>query len=241
MTTAAEDKETPANIPAARRHVLRIYEHSDLMYWWVVWLWGFICAGLTHLEGTKVDIAGHSVLVDSSPWLGISMIGLILFVVVFTNVRARGPYSLILLLFLCLAVAIAWMTKGWEEIFAVFPLLRVHANLAFYLTLSVPLFIVWVLVVFVIDRLSYWSFEPGQVGVKNVVGEGAQYYKSLNAQLTRLSDDLFVHRILGLSFLGMGTGDMELTVSPPGGQRMFTLKNIWRISKREPEMRDVLS
>lgn len=241
MATAAEAQETPTNIGAARRQVLRIYEHSDLMYWWVVWLWGFICAALTHYADTKVNIAGHDVLVHPSPWLGISMIGLILFVVIFTNVRARGPYSLILLLFLCLAVTVVWMTKGWEEIFKVFPLLRVHANLAFYLTLSVPLFIVWVFVVFVVDRLSYWNFEPGQVGVKNVVGEGAHYYKSLNAQLTRLSDDLFVHRILGLSFLGMGTGDMELTVSPPGGQRIFTLKNIWRISKREPEMRDMLS
>jgi len=124
----------------AKRRRVRIYQHSDLLYWWVVWLYGFICAGLTYLRGNKVDFEAHAVFVHPSPWIGISMIGLILFVTIFTNERARGVYSLVLALFFALVVGGVQMTYGWEQIFPLFQLLQVHANLAFYLTLSVPLF-----------------------------------------------------------------------------------------------------
>ena len=34
---------------------LRIYQHSNLLYWWPIWAWGFICAGLTYVQGVGVD------------------------------------------------------------------------------------------------------------------------------------------------------------------------------------------
>ena len=50
------------------------------------------------------ELAAHTadadkvVLFHPSPWLGISFIALILFVAVFTNVRARGVYSFMLIM-----------------------------------------------------------------------------------------------------------------------------------------------
>src|SRR5439155_25147219 len=79
---------------------LRIYQHSNLLYWWPIWAYGFLCAALTYVQGIGVgELAasqGKVVLFHPSPWLGISFIALILFVAVFTNVRARGVYSFML-------------------------------------------------------------------------------------------------------------------------------------------------
>ena len=76
---------------------LRIYQHSNLLYWWPIWAYGYLCAVLTYVQGIGVrELAATTdkvVLFHPSPWLGISFIALILFVAVFTNVRARGVYS----------------------------------------------------------------------------------------------------------------------------------------------------
>src|SRR5437870_13664835 len=76
---------------------LRIYQHSNLLYWWPIWAYGFLCAALTYVQGIGVgELAasqGKVVLFHPSPWLGISFIALILFVAVFSYVRARGVSS----------------------------------------------------------------------------------------------------------------------------------------------------
>src|ERR1700682_5518669 len=30
---------------------LVVYQHSDLLYWWVVWAYGLVCAALTYIQG----------------------------------------------------------------------------------------------------------------------------------------------------------------------------------------------
>jgi hypothetical protein len=105
---AAQDAAPPASpagpeTPRRRGRLLarqghggevRIYQHSNLLYWWAVWAYGLFCAGLTYLQGVGVPqlaaTADKQILFHPSPWLGISFIALMLFVVVFTNVRARG-------------------------------------------------------------------------------------------------------------------------------------------------------
>ena len=94
-----------ASVSKAKVRDLRVYQHSNLAYWWVVWMYGFVCAGITYLQGIGIrELAARSegaekvILFHPSPWLGLSFIALILFVVVFTNVRARGVYSIVLLL-----------------------------------------------------------------------------------------------------------------------------------------------
>ena len=33
---------------------VRVYQHSNLLYWWPIWVWGYVCAGLTYLQGIGV-------------------------------------------------------------------------------------------------------------------------------------------------------------------------------------------
>ena len=103
---AAEAVPTPAAAAVVRRRQhgeLRIYQHSNLLYWWPIWAYGFLCAALTYVQGIGVeelaaDRRARWCCFIPSPWLGISFIALILFVAVFTNVRARGVYSFMLIL-----------------------------------------------------------------------------------------------------------------------------------------------
>ena len=70
-----------------------------------------------------------------------------MFVLVFTNARARGVKSLVLFLILIVVGLVVQLTAGWTEILQFFPLLLVHMNLAFYLLFSGVLLAAWLFVV----------------------------------------------------------------------------------------------
>ena len=42
---AANEKSAPKVVDLGEKVV--VYQHSDLLYWWVVWAYGFLCAALT--------------------------------------------------------------------------------------------------------------------------------------------------------------------------------------------------
>ena len=87
--------QTPPQAGADVERVV-VYEHSDLLYWWVVWGYGFFCALLTRALGKEMLLEGtRPVLVYPGAWLGISFVMLVLFVLTFTTLRARGVMSLL--------------------------------------------------------------------------------------------------------------------------------------------------
>lgn len=50
---------TPAPAPSAGNDVpqsLRLISHTGLVYWWPVWVIGFVMAGLTYVEGTRLAV-----------------------------------------------------------------------------------------------------------------------------------------------------------------------------------------
>jgi hypothetical protein len=129
--------------------------------WWVVWAYGFVCAGLTYVWGIGIKelavgtrSADKGILFHPSPWLGLSFIGLILFVIIFTNVRARGVYSIVLLLLTAATIWAVQKIPGIETAYGWVNLLRVHLNLAFYLTFSALLTLVWFFIIFLVDRFT---------------------------------------------------------------------------------------
>jgi hypothetical protein len=218
---------------------LRIYQHSNLMYWWVVWAYGFFCAGLTQVQGIGVQALAASadkaaIKFHPSPWLGISFIALVLFVVVFTNVRARGVYSFVLLL---VAAALVWgatRVPGFEAAMGWAALLRVHLNLAFYLTFSAVLMVIWLFVIVFIDHFTWWRFSPGQVIEEHRVGQATGHaYNTEGMVVRRLPDDFFRHRILGLGLIGLGTGDFM--VKPPY-EDAFEIHNVWKANAKQRRM-----
>ena len=225
MSTASAQKPAQPRSDAER---LVVCEHSDLIYWWVVWGYGFLCALLTRVQGKEISLEGtRSVLMYPGAWLGISFVMLVLFVLTFTTLRARGVISLLLFLILLTTGLIVQFYFGWDQLLSFAPLLLVHMNLAFYLLFSGTLLVVWLFAIFVRDRLTHYEFARGSIS---------------KIEIARDSDDIFVHRLLGLAFLGFGTGDIRVRFSTPGsGQHVYFLKNVWRAGRVEREINRLLA
>jgi hypothetical protein len=222
---------------------LRIYQHSNLLYWWPIWAYGYLCAVLTYVQGIGVrELAATTdkvVLFHPSPWLGISFIALILFVAVFTNVRARGVYSFMLIL---IAGGLFWLAlkiPGVDTAFGWLSLLRVHLNLAFYLTFSVLLMLIWLFVIVFVDHFTWWRFSPGQVIEEHRIGQATGHaYNTEGMVVRRLPDDLFRHRLLGLGFLGWGTGDF--IVKPPY-EDPFEIHNVFKAGRKQRHIEQLIA
>ncbi len=222
---------------------LLIYQHSNLFYWWAVWVYGYACALITYFGGIGVKQLAASddkaILFHKSPWLGISFVALILFVVVFTNVRARGVYSFVLLL---VAAGLVWgvsripgigVAMNWAS------LLRIHLNLGFYLAFSSALALVWLFIVVFVDHFTWFRFSPGQVIEEHWLGQATGHaYNTEGMVVRRLPDDFFRHRILGLGLIGLGTGDFM--VRPPHDES-FEIHNVWRANRKQRHMENMIA
>ena len=95
----------------------------------------------------------------------------------------------------------------------------------------------WAFVILGTDHSSYWEFAPNSIAKKYWFTDAAESYTSPQVETSRQSDDIFVHRLLGLWFLGFGTGDIDIRFSTAGsGQKVFSLKNVWRAAHVEKEI-----
>jgi hypothetical protein len=226
--------------PDPKSQILRVYQHSNFFYWWIVWAYGFICGLLTYFDGRTAELfEGKKLYVHSSAWVGISFVALLLIVIFFTNYRVKGANSVILILGLGFGSLAMYYAGAWGVIFRVFPALLIFMNLAFYISLSTALLLLWSLATFGLDRLTYWEFTPGQVTRYNRIGEGSQSFDAHGLHLDRVADDILINKILGLRFLGYGTADLKFTTS--GAVRdTFTIDNVWRANLRDRQIRDLI-
>jgi hypothetical protein len=224
---------------------LRVYQHSNLIYWWPVWAYGYFCAGYTYFDGIAVkQLAAteeKAILFHKAPWLGVSFLALVLFVIIFTNVRARGVYSFVLLLVSAALVYGASRIPGIGVAMNWAALLRVHLNLGFYLAFSSALTLVWLFVVVFVDHFTWWRFSPGQVIEEHRIGQATGHaYNTEGMVVRRLPDDLFRHRILGLGFTGGGRGMGDFIVKPPNDES-FEIINVWRANGKQRRMEDMIA
>jgi hypothetical protein len=215
---------------------VRIYQHSPILYWWVIWAYGFFCALLTYAQGSSLVIGDEKpILVHPSPWVGLSFTMLLLLVILATSVRARGVNALFLILLLLLSVGATYVVMNTPGLFASPPSLLVHMNLAFYMMISSVLFVVWFVIVFFFDRTNYWRFRSSQVErvqkFASVLGRAPEGFSVMNVKLIRHSDDLLAHKILGLGIFGLGTSDIDARMTIiGGGSEHFRIENVWRAS-----------
>jgi hypothetical protein len=185
---------------------LVLYSHSTIFYWWPAWLGGYALALVTWLGGSKARLSnGSEILIHPSAWVGLTFLVILTLVMIFTNVKLRGLYSVMFLLAIGFFVVLfGWL--GWlDAILAWIPYLSVYMDLGFYLTFSTLLLAIWLLRFFVFDRLTYWRVRPGQLTMERVIGGGAQSYDTRGMLFEQRGDDLFRHIILGL-----GSGDLLL-------------------------------
>jgi hypothetical protein len=240
----APQKEPLQKEPLRKEHtklqILHVYQHSNFFYWWIVWAYGFFCAFLTFINGRTVNLfADKQLYVHSSAWVGISFVAVLLIVTFFTNYRVKGANSFIMILGIGIIAFAMHYLGAWELIFHAFPALLIFMNLAFYVSLSTILLLLWGLATFVLDRLTYWEFTPGQVTLRHRLAESSESFDAHGLHLDRISDDILINKILGLRFLGYGTADLKFTTS--GAVRnTFTIENVWRANLRDEQIRELI-
>ena len=210
---------------------LIVYTHSNVIYWWPVWLYGYFCAGYTASFGKLVEVGGHKpVTIHPDAWIGLSFLTLFCFVFWATHVKARGVWSLVAVLITALAaIGIQW-SFGWAALFTQLGFLLIYMNLAFYLFLSTFFLAIWVISFFVMSRFTYWRFTHGQVTAHRFGGL-AHSLDTLGMGVKKLPDDLFLHWLLGL-----GAGDLELTM---GGEK-FLIENVLNVRGRARQAQNII-
>lgn len=191
----------PAQLPQ-----IIVYGHSWLLYWWPLWVVGYIMALVTWLHPVRVVIGNTPELFHPHRNLGVIYTLLFLLMIIITSSSIRGLVSALVIV--CLGfLALLFAYFGWWE--AVLDWLGSQAismNLGFYLFFSTALFVIWVLTVFVIDHLSFWRIQPGQVTHEFVLGAVDKSYDTETMVFTKNQSDIFRHWIIGL-----GSGDLHMT------------------------------
>jgi len=197
------DARVSAAIPASPAlQEIKIYGHSTLLYWWPAWAFGYLSA-LLNAGQEKFMATAEGVRPSSA--VGLTYVLILLLLIVFTNVRLRGINSVVTLLGAAfLTVSLAWM-GWWDDIAALIPHLWVHMNTGFYLVFSTGLLVIWLLMFFVFDRLTYWRIRPGQMTEEHLIGGGAESFDTNGLRFQKLSSDFF------RSVLGFGAGDIKAT------------------------------
>jgi len=196
---------------------IKIISHSDIFYWWPAWVAGLAVALISYMQGRDVAIVPEIVeRVHPSNNPGIFFIAVLVLLVVLTNTRLRGIYSVVTVVTVAFFVVLFAWFGWWDNILRFIPQLSARANMGFYLLFSTTLLAVWLLAFFVFDRLSVWRVRPGQMVEERLVGGQARSYDTNGLVFERRGQDLF-HDII----LGLGAGDLTLTI---GGANEETIQ-----------------
>ena len=196
---------------------VRIISHSNVFYWWPAWATGFAMVLISYLQGRDVAFVPEIIeRVHPSNNPGILFISVLVGLVVFTNTKLRGIYSVLTVVTIAFFVVLfAWL-GWWDDILRFIPHLSARANMGFYLLFSTTLLAIWLLAFFVFDRLTVWRVRPGQMIVERLIGGQSRSYDTNGLVFEKRGQDLF-HDII----LGMGAGDLTLTT---GGTNKETIQ-----------------
>lgn len=268
-TTRATDTAVPDE-------EIRVYGHTNMFYWWPVWVLGFLFAGLTYLDGhvmavvpvgTQVEsgqvMPGHDetprdvlvapagqavpplpgaapgepqtkLRVAANNNFGVVFFGAILTVVMVTNFLMRGLASVIAVAAIVILGLFVALMGWWDAVLMWFGGLDVRINAGGYLTLSVPLFVMWIFSTFIYDHYTYLIVTRGQVRIRREVGGGEIAVDTGGLSLKKERDDLFRHWLLGL-----GTGDLHVKTAGPSNLD-FELYNVLFIGTKLARIQEML-
>jgi hypothetical protein len=158
--------------------------------------------------------------------LGSIFVTVLLLVLLITNIRLTGVWSLVLIMLVLLASVIFALTEIWDRVLRLIGSTDVHITAAEYLCMATSLFIIWVVVLLFYDRLTYVSLGRGQFTIHHAFGAGATSYEVQGLSLEKKRDDLFRHWLFG-----MGSGDLIVRT---GGvnSRTFELPNVLLVGSK---------
>ncbi len=216
-TQNADIRDTFAPHVAHAPSDTRIISHSNIFYWWPAWVAGFAVALISYVQGRDVAVVPEIVeRIHPSNNPGIFFIAVLVLLVVLTNTRLRGIYSVVTVVTVAFFVVLFAWFGWWDNILGFIPHLSARANMGFYLLFSTALLTVWLLAFFVFDRLIVWRVRPGQMVEERLIGGQARSYDTNGLVFERRGQDLF-HDII----LGLGAGDLTLTI---GGANEETIQ-----------------
>jgi len=207
MSSSSVTSETSPSTPRSPKK-LRIYSHSALLYWWPVWVVGYIMAALTYYQGAELEIGDSMTKIHANSNLGLIFFVVLFLVILVTNFSVRGLASGIIIMGLGLTFVLLLYFNLWESVFGWFISYNIYLNVGAYLWISTVMFGMWVIIVFGLDRFSYWEIDPGQLTRDSLVGAGSKSYTTQGMTLEKHQDDLFRHWLLGL-----GSGDLQVRTS----------------------------
>lgn len=179
---------------------MKVYTHSPILYWWPIWLLGFVAYFLQ-----VTDIAGPG---TPERMLGLIFVFTLIFVIFSTTVRLRGANSVIFGLILLIGVILLTFANLSGPIARFLGQLDITMSNMFYLATGVGVFLLWSVMIFGFDKVRYWEVVPGQLHERVFWGSGDRAESGANARCRYRSDDFLRHRILGL----VVTGDIEVTL-----------------------------
>ncbi len=242
MSTATTTKVVSG---LAQEEEIKIFFHSPLLYWWPVWIVGFLMALWTALdnyhmvlvpeqaavEATRVVSPPDRVLETSlvhvarSRWPGILFVLTLLLVVFLSTASLRGPWGLFGLAFLAAVILLFNWLDWWAPVSRWFALLRLHLNLAAYLAIAVPLALMWGLTVFFFDRRTYMVFSVGQVRIRDRLGQAEKVHDTGVVSFEKEPYDW-------LRFVvGGGAGDLLVRVGGPQ-PAVYELPNVIGVGRK---------
>jgi hypothetical protein len=164
-------------------------------------------------RGPTLRVAGRS-------GYGVVFIVVLLLVVFITNVPIRGLWSVVAIITVVLGTVILALAGWWDDILEAAAHSRVFINAFGYLAISLPLLVLWLVVVLFFDRRMYMVFSPGQLRVHQEIGTGEVAYDTLGMVVAKRRSDLFRHWLFGF-----GSGDLLVKTAGANAQQ-FEMHNI---------------
>jgi hypothetical protein len=158
--------------------------------------------------------------------LGIIWATTLFIVILVVHVKMRGIASVVVVLLLGGGIFLLAVLRLLDPILHVIGFIDIHMNAFGYLTISLVLFVLWLLMFCVFDRLTYIIFTRGRLRVRKAIGEGEKVFDVRGMVFERHRDDLFRHWLLGF-------GTSDLTVYTTGANsRQIDMPNVLGIGRK---------
>ena len=119
-----------------------------------------------------------------------------------------------------LGTIILALAGWWDDILEALGHSHVYINAFGYLAISLPLLVLWLVVVLFFDRQLYMIFAPGQLLVHQEIGGGEVAYDTLGMVVEKRRSDLFRHWLFGF-----GSGDLVVKTAGSNAQQ-FEMHNV---------------
>ena len=150
----------------------------------------------------------------------------LLLIIVVVHVKMRGIASVVVVVLIGGTTVLLAVLGLWDPILRAIGVIDIHINATGYLAISLILFVIWLLMFFVFDRLTYVILARGRIRVRKAIGEGEMIFDVRGVVFERHRDDLFRHWMLGF-------GTADLTVYTTGANsRQIEMPNVIGISSK---------